>query len=102
MSQSEIESRKPYIQHVERLFPNHVLMKTIKKCLNSDPKKRPCARQLFEEMKAITEQEGTSISRISAARQVLIAKDFADLENQLKVSVACIKFTCWHACIMHN
>ena len=89
VSQSEIESRKPYIQHVDRLFPNHVLMKMIKGCLSSDPKKRPTARQLLTSLKAIT--EGTSISRMAAARQVLIAKDFADFGNQLRVKLfACL------------
>ena len=87
MSQSEIEPRKLYIQHVERLFPNHLLIKTIKKCLHGDPKKRPTAKQLLtslKEVKATT--EGGGISKMAAVRQLLVAKDFADIEHQLKVT----------------
>ena len=88
-SQSEIEHRKQYIQDVERLFPgpNHSLTKAIKMCLHSDPKKRPTARQLLtalEETKATTEG---GITRMNAARQVLTAKDIANLERELKVSI---------------
>ena len=84
-SQSEIKHREQHIQHVERLLPNHSLTKMIKKCLHSDPKKRPTARQLLttlEETKATTDK---SIAKKNAARQVLAARDFADLEHRLKV-----------------
>ena len=90
MSQYEIEHRKQCVQCVERLLhssSSHSLVRIIKKCLHSDPKKRPVARELLttlEEMKTKTEGT-TAIAKMNATRQVLAAKHFADLEHQLKV-----------------
>ena len=92
LSQSEIEHHEHCIELVERLLPNHSLVTIIKNCLHSDPKERPTARQLLttlEEMKRLA--EGTiAIAKMNAARQVLAAKHFADLEYQLKVIMLAI------------
>ena len=89
-SQYEIEHRKQSVQGVEKLLPpSHSLVRIIKKCLHSDPKKRPTARELLttvEEMKT-TEEGTTAIAKMNAARHVLAAKHFADLEHQLKVII---------------
>lgn len=87
-SRYEIEHRKQSVQSMERLLhpSSQSLVRIIKKCLHNDPKKRPVARDLLttlEEIKA-TAMEG-GVAKMNAVRQVLAAKQFADLEHQLKV-----------------
>jgi hypothetical protein len=86
--QYEIEHRKSCVEHVEILLsPSHSLVRIIKKCLHSDSRKRPTAREILtvlEEMRS-TEEGATAITKMNATRQVLAAKQFVDLECQLKV-----------------
>ena len=92
-SQSEIEYIEQCTECVERLLPNHPLVKIIKNCLHRDPKERPTARQLLttlEEMKTSAEGTIALIAKMNTARQVLAAKHIADMEYQLKV-ITCIR-----------
>ena len=89
--QYEIEHRKRCVEHMETLLsPSHSsLVRIIKKCLHSNSRKRPTAREvltILEEMRS-TAEGATTISKLNAARQVLAAKQFADLECQLKVII---------------
>ena len=89
--QYEIEHRKHSVEHMETLLsPSHSsLVRIIKKCLHSDSRKRPTAREvlaILEETRS-TAEGATTITKMNAARQVLAAKQFADLECQLKVII---------------
>lgn len=89
--QYEIEHRKHSVEHVETILsPSHSsLVRIIKKCLHSDSRKRPTAREvlaILEETRSAAEG-ATTIIKMNAARQVLAAKQFADLECQLKVII---------------
>ena len=73
---------------LEKTLPNHALVSTIKECLHNGPECRPSAKHLLtvlEKMKEIAEGCHEAIAKTRAMRQVLAAKDFADLEQQLKV-----------------
>ena len=82
---SEVEKRFEYFQLLEKELPNHSLVTTIKDCLHNDPKRRPTAVQLLERIIAISDRQHGDLARINATRQVLAAKDFAELEQRLKV-----------------
>lgn len=88
MKGSEVERRKDYIQILEDALPNHALVSTIKECLHNGPECRPSAKKVLtvlENMKESAKGCHGAITKTKAMRQVLAAKDFADLEQQLKV-----------------
>ena len=90
VGQYEIEHRKHCVECVERMLPpSHSLVRVIKKCLHSDPKKRPTAREILTTMEEVrnTVEGTTAIAKMNAVRQVLAAKQFTDLEHQLKVII---------------
>lgn len=94
----EIEHRKHCVELVERLLsPSNSLVRIVKRCLHSDSKKRPTAREILttmEEMRNAAEGT-TAIVKMSAARQVFAAKQCADLEHKLEVTTKTFLSPCY-------